>query len=101
MLSRWIKDGKMGRMPPVVNGHCKVNVRQNTMIRVIDGLQEMDRRLVENDALHPDSAFVRVDPVEGGVVPSGPQPDGTVTGGTDVDAVWVAVTICDGCVAAV
>ena len=71
------------------------------MIRVIDGLEEMDRCLVEDDALHPNPGFVRVDPVEGRVVPSGTQPDGTVPRGTDVDAVRVSVTVRDRCVATV
>lgn len=70
-------------------------------MRVIDGLEEMDRCLVKDDALHPDPVLVRVDPVEGGVVPSGAQPDGTVSGGADVDAVRVTVTVCDRCVATV
>jgi len=93
MFCRRVEDAKMRRVPTRVYSHRHLDVSENAVVRVIDGLHQLNDVLLEDDTLHPDPSFVLVDPVKRGVVPPRPHPDRPVPRYADVDAVWVTMTV--------
>lgn len=100
-LRRWVQYDEVRRLPARHGLDPEVEVGQDAEGRIVDVANQINGFRFEEEALQTEPLFVLEDPVLRLVVLAEAQPDRSISGQTDVDAMYLPKVVFEGRVAGV